>query len=113
MPQVQEKEIRWMGTSYADLLEFPANARRQAGFQLGKVQAGLDPDDWKALPDIGAGAREIRIREPGGAFRVIYVASFEEAVFVLHCFQKKAERMTRQDKAIAVARYRAARPVGR
>lgn len=108
-----EKEIRWVGTSYADLLGFPADARREAGFQLGKVQAGLEPDNWKALPDIGAGAREIRIREPGGAFRVIYVATFEEAVFVLHCFQKKVEKMTRQDKVTAVARYSAASWPGR
>ncbi len=108
-----EKEIRWVGTSYDDLLGFPADSRREAGFQLGKVQAGLEPDNWKALPDIGAGAREIRIREPGGAFRVIYVATFEEAVYVLHCFQKKSEKMTRQDKVTAVARYSAASRAGK
>ena len=41
----QEKEIRWMGTAYQDILEFPAETRKEAGFQLGKVQAGLDPDN--------------------------------------------------------------------
>ena len=101
------KEIRWVGSSYDDLLEFPDGARRQAGFQLGKVQAGLDPDDWKPFDDVGAGTREIRIRDAGGAFRVMYVAKFEESVYVLHCFHKKTQATSREDKDIAERRYRA------
>jgi phage-related protein len=102
-----EKEIRWVGSSYDDLLAFPEEPRRTAGFQLGKVQAGLEPDDFKPFDDVGAGAREIRIREPDGIYRVMYVAKFEEAVYVLHCFQKKTQTTSKQDKAIAEARYRA------
>jgi phage-related protein len=103
----QEKEIRWVGSAYGDLLGFPDEARRQAGFQLGKLQAGLEPDDWKPFDDVGAGTREIRIREASGAYRVMYVAKFEEAVYVLHCFQKKTQATSRQDKGIAETRYRA------
>jgi phage-related protein len=66
-----EKEIRWVGSAYADLMSFPDEPRRQAGFQLGKVQAGLEPDDWKSFDDTGTGAREIRIREVSGAYRVM------------------------------------------
>ncbi len=102
-----EKEIRWVGTSYDDLLAFPDDARREAGFQLGKVQADLEPADWKPFNEVGAGTREIRIREASGAYRVMYVAKFEEAIYVLHCFQKKTPATSRQDKAIAGARYRA------
>ena len=102
-----EKEIRWAGSAYNDLLAFPQDSRKEAGFQLGKVQAGLDPDDWKPFDDAGAGAREIRIRDTSGIYRVIYVAKFEEAVYVLHCFQKKTQATSKQDKAIAEARYRA------
>lgn len=102
-----EKEIRWMGSAYNDLLAFPAEPRRQAGFQLGKVQAGLEPDDWKPFDDVGTGTREIRIRESNGAYRVMYLAKFEEAVYVLHCFQKKSQATNKQDKNIAEARYRA------
>jgi len=102
-----EKEIRWVGSSYDDLLAFPEDARREAGFQLGKVQAGLDPTDWKPFDQVGVGAREIRIREASGAYRVIYVAKFEEAIYVLHCFQKKTQATSKLDKAIAQARYRA------
>jgi phage-related protein len=103
----REKEIRWVGSSYEDLLEFPDDARRQAGFQLSKVQAGVEPDDWKPFDDVGAGTREIRIREASGAFRVMYVTKFEEAVYVLHCFQKKTQATSRHDKDIAETRYRA------
>jgi phage-related protein len=102
-----EKELRWVGSSYEDLLRFPEAARRTAGFQLGKVQAGLEPDDWKPFDDVGAGTKEIRIKDKSGIFRVMYVAKFEEAIYVLHCFQKKTEATSKHDKDIAEARYRA------
>jgi phage-related protein len=99
-----EKEIRWVGSAYDDLLAFPDDPLRSAGFQLGKVQVGLDPDDWKPFDDVGAGTREIRIREASGIYRVMYVAKFEEAVYVLHCFQKKTQATGKQDRGIAEAR---------
>ncbi len=102
-----EKEIRWVGTAYSDLLAFPGVARRSAGFQLGKIQVGLDPDDWKPFDDVGAGVREIRIREGSGIYRVMCVAKFDEAVYVLHCFQKKTQATGKKDKLITEARYRA------
>jgi phage-related protein len=101
-----EKQIRWVGSSYDDLLEFPREARKEAGFQLAKVQAGLEPTDWKPFNDIGAGAKEIRIRDASGIYRVMYVAKFEEAIYVLHCFQKKSQATSKPDLAIAAARYR-------
>jgi phage-related protein len=102
-----EKQIRWVGSAYDDLLAFPRDARKESGFQLGKVQAGLEPADWKPFDELGAGIREIRIRDAGGIYRVMYVAKFEEAVYVLHCFRKKARATGKRDKAIAAARYRA------
>jgi len=103
----QEKEIRWVGSSYQDILKFPVEPRKEAGFQLGKVQAGLEPDDWKSFNEVGAGTKEIRIRDATGIYRVMYVAKFELAIYVLHCFQKKTEATTKQDKNIAETRYRA------
>jgi phage-related protein len=76
----KDKEIRWVGSAYEDVLAFPDEPRRQAGFQLGKVQAGTEADDWKPFDDVGAGTKEIRIRESSGIYRVMYVAKFEEAV---------------------------------
>ena len=88
----EEKEIRWVGSSWTDLREFPKDARREAGFQLGKVQAGIDPTDWKPFDYVGAGTREIRIKDASGIYRVMYVAKFDEAIYVLHCFRKKLRR---------------------
>jgi phage-related protein len=102
-----EKELRWVGSSYDDLLVFPKAARREAGFQLGKVQVGLEATDWKPFDDVGSGTREIRIRDASGIFRVMVVAKFEEAVYVLHCFQKKTQATSKQDIEIATVRYRA------
>lgn len=102
-----EKELRWVGSSYDDLLAFPKAPRREAGFQLGKVQAGLEATDWKPFDDVGTGTREIRIRDASGIYRVMVVAKFEEAVYVLHCFQKKTQATSKQDVDIAKARYRA------
>ncbi len=73
---------------------------------MGKVQAGLDPDDWKPFDDVGPGTREIRIRDASGIHRVMYVAKFEEAIYVLHCFQKKTGATAKHDKDIAEVRYR-------
>ena len=81
-------------------------ARREAGFQLDHVQWGVDPDDWKAMKTIGPGVREIRIKDKAGAFRVIYVATFADAVYVLHAFQKKTQTTSLQDIRLAAARFR-------
>ena len=102
-----EKEIRWVGSAYDDLLALPKESRKEAGFQLGKVQAGLEPADWRPYDIVGAGTKEIRIKDPSGISRVMYVAKFEEAIYVLHCIQKKTELTSKQDKPIAQARYRA------
>ena len=102
-----EKEIRRMGSAYDDLLAFPRDPRKEAGFQLGKIQAGLEPIDWKPFDDVGADTKEIRLKDASGTYRVIYVAKFEEAIYVLHCFQKNTQVTSKQDKAIAEARYRA------
>jgi len=89
------------------VLFFPAESRKEAGFQLGKVQAGLELDNWKPFDDVRAGTKDIRIRDAAGAYRVMYVAKFEEAIYVLHCFQKKSKTTTKHDKNIAEDRYRA------
>ena len=86
-------------------MHFPREARREAGYQLERVQAGKDPADWKPIASVGLGVNEIRVREDGGAFRVIYVAKFAEAIYVLHAFQKKAQKTPKQDIALARRRF--------
>ena len=81
--------------------DFPHSAKREAGHQLDKVQHGLPPDDFKPMKTIGAGVMEVRIRDEAGAFRVVYVAKFESAVYVLHCFQKKTPKTSPRDPELA------------
>jgi phage-related protein len=89
MTSIIRKPLQFMGSSYSDLKAFPDAARRAAGFNLDFVQRGFHPENWKPMKTIGAGVSEIRIREASGAYRVIYLASRPEAIYVLHCFQKK------------------------
>jgi phage-related protein len=99
------KDTIFLGTSKADLRDFPEESRRECGFQLGRVQSGLDPEDWKPMPSIGPGVREIRVRA-GGAFRVIYLAARHESVYVLHCFQKKTPKTAPRDIDLARQRFK-------
>ncbi len=101
------KAVIWMGSSREDLIAFPADARREAGYQLDKVQRGTEPQSWKPMPGIGPGVCEIRIAESSGAFRVIYLATQREGIYVLHCFQKKSQRTARRYLALARARLKA------
>jgi len=100
------KPVEFLGDSLEALMQFPRGARRDAGFQLDKVQRGLLPDDWKPMKTVGAGVNEIRVRDAAGAYRVIYIARIAEAVFVLHCFRKKSRRTAPADIAVAQNRYK-------
>jgi phage-related protein len=103
------KEIEWIGPARRELRDFPLLARRQAGADLNLVQDGLEPGDWKPMEGIGPGAREIRVRTfDGGTLqhRVIYVAKFSEAVYVLHAFEKKTAQTPPHHIEVAAVRYR-------
>jgi phage-related protein len=98
--------VSFLGDSLEAIRSFPDDARREAGFQIDRVQRGFEPDHWKPMSSIGPGVREIRIAERAGAFRVIYVAAFAEAVHVLHAFQKKSRTTAKRDLDLAAMRFR-------
>lgn len=100
------KNVDFRGSSLTDLGDFPKSAKREAGYQIDQVQHGEDPDDWKPMNTIGPGVKEIRIKDESGIYRVIYVAKFEDTVYVLHCFKKKTQKTSKADKEIATKRYR-------
>ena len=100
------KPVEFRGNSLDDLRAFPGSARHEAGHQIDRVQQGYQADDWKPMPSIGAGVQEIRIRDAAGAFRVIYVAKFTDAVYVLHCFRKTSQKTSKTDLDPAAKRYR-------
>ncbi len=100
---MDEKPLVWLGTSLRDLRAFPEPARRRAGFELSLVQQGLPPSDWKPMPEVGPGVVEIRIHT-ASEHRVFYLARLEEAVYVLHAFEKKTQRTPQRALALASGR---------
>ncbi len=100
---MSDKSLLWVGSSLVDMRAFPAEARRIGGYQLRRVQSGLMPADWKPMPSVGPGVNEIRIHTDS-EHRVIYVAKFDEAVYVLHAFEKRSRKTSAKDLAIAVKR---------
>ena len=100
------KAIVFLGDSLDIIRTFPEQMRRQACFELRRVQHGLDPSDWKPMNIIGVGVREIRVRDSNGAFRILYVASLADAVHVLHAFQKKTQKTAKRELDVAAARLR-------
>ena len=100
------KAVEFRGSALDDLRAFPLSVRREAGHQLDQVQNGQEPDDWKPMNTVGQGVKEIRIRDAAGAFRIVYVAKLADAVYVLHCFQKKTEKTSKTDLDLATKRYR-------
>jgi phage-related protein len=105
MPALKPVEFR--GSSLKDLRDFPEEARRDAGYQLDKVQRGGEPDDWKPMTTVGKGVQEIRISDAAGAFRVIYIARLPDAVYVLHCFKKTTQQTSKSDIDLASERLKA------
>lgn len=99
--------LHWMGDTLDRVRRFSAEARADIGYQLELVQSDETPTDFRPLPDVGPGAAEIRVHA-GSEYRVFYVARFEEAVYVLHCFQKKTQKTRDADIELGRQRYRAA-----
>ena len=98
-----EKPVSWLGSSLDDLRAFPEDARRGAGYQLGRVQQGLLPTDWKPMTTVGPGVIEIRVHTRL-EHRVFYVAKFDEAVYVLHAFEKRTRQTPQSEIALAQKR---------
>ena len=99
------KDLLWIGSALDDVREFPAVARQRAGHELHLVQLGLQPSDWKPMPSVGLGVSEIRIHTEV-EHRVLYIAKFAEAVYVLHAFEKRTRTTAQRDIDLARARLR-------
>ena len=99
------KPLRWLGSSRADVRGFPEEARGKVGHELFQVQQGLAPSDWKPMSTVGPGVIELRIHA-GPAFRILYVARFAEAIYVLHAFEKRTRQTSQVDLTLARQRLR-------
>ncbi|NLS54012.1 type II toxin-antitoxin system RelE/ParE family toxin [Hafnia alvei] len=100
------KPIDWRGSSKKALLSFCDEVKKAAGFELHRVQYGLEPRHWKPRNDLGSGVVEIRIDNGNNQYRIMYVATFAESVYVLHCFAKKTQKTSRIDNEIVMLRYK-------
>lgn len=99
------KLVTFLGDSVDAIRTFPNGARREAGFQIDRLQRGFEPDHWKPMTTIGPGVREIRIGDSSGTFRVIAIATLPDAVYVLHAFRKKTQTTPKRDLELAGKRY--------
>ena len=99
------KPVIWLGSSRDDIRGFPVEVRQEAGHELDRVQRGSAPSDWSPMPTVGPGVREIRVHTEN-EYRVLYVAKFAEAVYVLHAFAKKTQQTAKRDIELAADRYR-------
>lgn len=100
------KNVAFRGSSLTDLRDFPDPAKRESGYQIDRVQHGLDPNDWKPMDTIGPGVKEIRVKDETGIYRVLYVAKLGDTVYVLHCFRKATQKTSKADKDLAAKRYK-------
>jgi phage-related protein len=100
------KEALFLGSTYDVIMDLPKEVRSEIGFQLREVQKGNEPEDWKPMPTVGAGVRELRVRHESGAYRAIYVLADTHGVLVLHVFQKKTQKTPKKDLQLAAARLR-------
>lgn len=98
------KNIIWLGGTLEKIKGYPLNARREIGYNLDKIQHGLEPFDWRPMPSVGQGVNEIRIHEEN-EYRVLYVTKFFEAIYVLHSFVKKTEETSKNDIDFGKKRY--------
>jgi phage-related protein len=107
-----EKPLEWLGSSHKDLMALPTPVRRIFGYALSLAQSGDRHDAAKVLKGFGsAGVLEVVEDDTGGTYRAVYTVKFKEAVFVLHCFQKKSRHgiaTPKEDMDIVRARLKVA-----
>ena len=99
------KPIQWLGDSLNNVRDFSESGRYHAGRELRRVQSGEMPTDWKPMITIGQGVSEIRIHAEN-EYRILYIAKFEEAIYVLHSFTKKTQQTSKRDLDLATKRYK-------
>ncbi len=102
---MQFKPLVWIGDSLERVRSFAPTARHRIGFELWEVQQGNAPSDWKPMTTVGTGVQELRVHSER-AYRVLYVATFPEAIYVLHAFEKRSRKTPDTDKDLARTRLR-------
>lgn len=111
VPASGEKPLHWIGSSRRDLLDFPRPVRGHIGYALSVAQFGGTAPSVKPWKGLGSGVVEVVESHDGNAYRAVYTVRFEEAVYVLHAFQKKSPsgiRTAKQDVDLVAQRLKTA-----
>ncbi|MEQ9153505.1 MAG: type II toxin-antitoxin system RelE/ParE family toxin [Parvibaculum sp.] len=99
------KSVEFLGDTKKRIRDWPETAKKRAGRQLGRLQLGKQPQDFKPMPSVGAGVEELRVWDDNKkTYRVIYTARRADAVYVLHAFQKTTQQTEKKDIALAKQR---------
>lgn len=112
-----EKALIWIGSSKKDIVALPVGVRKFFGHALHFAQSGEQHDAAKVMKGFGgAGVLEVVEDDSDGTYRAVYTIKFKEAVFVLHCFQKKSKSgisTPKKDMDIIQARLKVAEAVAK
>ena len=100
------KDIIFLGDSAKQIAKFPEPAKQLTLLELKAAQQGIEPLHWRPMPVIGSGVIELKIRSKSSQFRVLYVAKFKDAIYVLHGFQKKTQKTAKRDIDLGKKRYK-------
>lgn len=100
------KGVEFIADTLSVIRSFSKNVKRDIGYQIDRLQRGLDPDDWKPMKTIGTGVREIRVRDTDGIYRTIYFTKKEKHICILHAFKKKTNKTSKKDLDIAKNRFK-------
>ncbi|WP_396909533.1 type II toxin-antitoxin system RelE/ParE family toxin [Mycolicibacterium sp.] len=103
---IATKPLTWCGDSYEVLRGLSDDLQDDLGFMLHQVQAGLTPSNYRPMAGVGPGVYELRASDQDGIARAMYIAKYPEAVYVLHVFQKKAQKTPKSDMDKAADRLR-------
>ena len=95
------RDVIWLGDSLEILRNFPAGIKALLGGEIFRLQVGAVPRNAKPMVTVGRGVRELRARDRSGQYRAIYVVRKREGIFILHTFQKKSGKTSKQDIEIA------------
>ena len=96
MPEISQRTVEWVGSSYKDFRSFPDDVQDHAGYALYLAQIGLKHEDAKPLKGFGgAGVLEVVSNHDGDTYRAVYTVKFSSAIYVLHAFQKKSKAGSR------------------
>ena len=108
MSKQARKPIKWVSSAKRDLDAMPEDVKDVFGHAIDLAQAGGKHQDAKVMAGFGsAGVLEVVEDHQGDTYRAVYTVKFAGWVYVLHCFQKKTQATSKQDKVIVEARYRA------